>query len=95
VVSATDPYGLNLAATCHYTELYHQSGTRLQGVALIRHQNYCSSLVKSVQRLVTGWTALAPEFCSLQVVQTDSAARPVTYPAGTAGSFPRGKAATA
>jgi hypothetical protein len=58
---------------------------------------------QSVQRLATGWTIvglelesrLGQEYSLLQVVQTGSGADPASYPIGTRGSYPGGKAAGA
>jgi hypothetical protein len=39
--------------------------------------------------------AAVQDFSLLHIVQTGSAAHPASYPMGTGGSFPRGKAAEA
>jgi hypothetical protein len=56
-----------------------------------------------VWQLATGWTTEGSEFKSrygqelslLHVVQTGSGVHPSSYPLGTGGSFPGGKAAGA
>jgi hypothetical protein len=59
-------------------------------------------IAQSGKRLATGWTTEGPEFeCQygqdffLHVVETGSRAYPASYPMGTEGSFPEGKAAVA
>jgi hypothetical protein len=60
-------------------------------------------IVPSVKRLATSWTTEASEFESrygqefslLHVVQTGSGVHPTSYPMGTGGSSPGGKAAGA
>jgi hypothetical protein len=60
-----------------------------------------SWIAQSVQRLATDWTTAESEFESrywqefslLHVAQTGSGVHPTSYPMGTGGSFPGGKAA--
>jgi hypothetical protein len=54
-------------------------------------------LSQSVQRLATGWVTenSGEEFSLLHVVQTGSGAHPASFPMGTGGPFPGGKAAGA
>jgi hypothetical protein len=59
-----------------------------------------AEIAQSVERLATGWTTEGSEFESrydqefsfLHVVQTGSGVNPISYPMGTRGSFPGGKA---
>jgi hypothetical protein len=60
-------------------------------------------IAQSVQRMATGWMAEGSEFESrkgqefslFHIVQTGSGVHPTSYPMGTGGSFPGGKAARA
>jgi hypothetical protein len=60
-------------------------------------------IAQSVERLAKGWTTQGSEFESrkgqefslLHFVQTGSGVHPTSYPMGTGGSFPGGKAAWA
>jgi hypothetical protein len=62
-----------------------------------------AGIAQSVQRLATGWTIEGSEFKSqqdqefslLHVVQIGCGVHPTSYPMGTGGSFPGGKAAGA
>jgi hypothetical protein len=57
-----------------------------------------AAVVQAVQCLTTGWTigvrspTGAKDFSSSPCVQTGSEAHPASYPMGTAGPFPGGKA---
>jgi hypothetical protein len=60
-----------------------------------------AGIPQSVYRLAKGWTTQGSEFQSrycqefslLHAVLTDPGAHPTSYPMGTGGSFPGGKAA--
>jgi hypothetical protein len=62
-----------------------------------------AGIVQSVQQLATGWMTRGSEFESragqefspLHIIQTSSGVHPSSYPMGTGGSFPRGKATRA
>jgi hypothetical protein len=62
-----------------------------------------AGIAQSVQRLATGWTAerlefqyrYGQEFALLHFVQTGSGSHEASYPKGTEGAFPGGKAAGA
>jgi hypothetical protein len=74
----------------------------MQTKKLYTHNNNVIHLLRRGSRLGTGWTTEGSEFESrwgqefsvLQIVQTGAEVHP-TYPMGTGGSFPGGKAAEA
>jgi hypothetical protein len=55
-----------------------------------------AGIAQSVSWLAAGWTTQkGQEFSLLHVVQTGSGVHPTSYPIGTGGFFPGGKAAWA
>jgi hypothetical protein len=86
--------GVNVATWCSF-ELQHLSDR-------LKWANRMTWISQSVYRLATGWAKEGSEFESrngeeffLHVVQTGSGFHPTSYPMGTGGSFPGGKAAGA
>jgi hypothetical protein len=68
------------------------------GIFVAVQSNYEAEVAQSVQRLTTDWMTAgrspteAEDFSCGPWVQTGSEAHPVSYPMGTGGSFPGGKA---
>jgi hypothetical protein len=92
---------LSFNGTVNALCIYHHS-IMIYRYCMLPEFSCGAGVAQSVQRLATGWTTEGSEFESryrqdfspLQSVQTVGA-HPASYPMGTEGSYPGGKAAGA